>query len=130
VCLLACPNHIVPKSYRAVVDHGNVPRSTLQHRASGRRLIEEKAQGQQYLKPYEKDVIVQYLLQMSDLGHPIRIKFNPFNSLQCQPPATCGGQTAQAARQELDEGPGITPSRPYSTKSQRVGLEPLREKHI
>ncbi|KAH8586345.1 hypothetical protein B0O99DRAFT_463099, partial [Bisporella sp. PMI_857] len=37
----------------------------------------EKAQGQQYLKPYEEEVIVKYLLQMADLGYPIRMKFIP-----------------------------------------------------
>lgn len=34
----------VPDSYCALVDHGNVPRSTLNYRARGRRSIEEKAQ--------------------------------------------------------------------------------------
>ena len=36
----------VPKSYRALADHGGVPRSTLFYRARGRRSIEEKAQSQ------------------------------------------------------------------------------------
>src|SRR5271155_2860503 len=67
----------VPNSYRALADHGNVPRSTLHYRARGRRLIEEKAQSQQYLTPWEEDVVVKYLLQMSDLGQPIRMKFIP-----------------------------------------------------
>jgi hypothetical protein len=67
----------VPASYRALADHGDVPHSTLHHRARGRRSREEKAQRQQYLYPYEEDVIVKYLLQMSDLGYPIRIKFFP-----------------------------------------------------
>jgi hypothetical protein len=39
--------------------------------------MEEKAQGQQYLKPYEEEVIVKYLLQMSDFGYSIRMKFIP-----------------------------------------------------
>jgi hypothetical protein len=67
----------VPKSYRALADHGDVPRSTLHHRARGRRSIEEKAQSQQYLTPLEEDVVVKFLLQMSDLGQPIRMKFIP-----------------------------------------------------
>jgi hypothetical protein len=67
----------VPDSYRALADHGNVPRSTLHHRARGRPSIEEKAQGQQYLQPWEEDVIVNFVLQMYDLGQPIRIKFIP-----------------------------------------------------
>ena len=53
----------VPESYRALADYGNVPRSTLHHRARGRPSIEAKAQGQQYLEPYEEDVVVKYLLR-------------------------------------------------------------------
>jgi hypothetical protein len=67
----------VPDSYRALADHGNVPRSTLNYRARGRRSIEEKAQSQQYLKPWEEDVVVKFVLQMYELGQPIRIKFIP-----------------------------------------------------
>ena len=80
----------VPRSYRALADHGNVPHSTLHHRARGRPSMEEKAQGQQYLKPYEEDVVVKYLLQMSDLGQPIRIKFIPFIAFRvtCHRPTT------------------------------------------
>jgi hypothetical protein len=44
----------VPKLYRALADHGNVPRSILHYRARGRPSIEAKAQGQHYLKPYEE----------------------------------------------------------------------------
>ena len=69
--------HGVPNSYRALADHGNVPRSTLHHRARGRRSIEEKAQSQQYLTPWEEDVVVTFLLQMSALGQPIPMKFIP-----------------------------------------------------
>jgi len=67
----------VPSSYRALADHNNVLRSILHHRARGRRSIEEKAQGQQYLTPWEEDVVVKFLLQMSDIGQSIRIKFIP-----------------------------------------------------
>ena len=67
----------VPRSYRALANHGNVPHSTLHYRARGRRSMEEKAQSQQYLTPWEEDVLIKYLLQMSDLGQPIRIKFIP-----------------------------------------------------
>ena len=35
----------VPKSYRALADHGNVPHSTIHHRARGRPSMEEKARG-------------------------------------------------------------------------------------
>ena len=67
----------VPNSYRALADHGNVPCSTLHYRARGRRSIEEKAQSQQYLTLWEEDVVVKFLLQMSDLGQPIQMKFIP-----------------------------------------------------
>jgi hypothetical protein len=67
----------VPNSYRALADYGNIPHTTLHHRARGRRSIEEKAQSQQYLTPWEEDVLVKFLLQMSDLGQPMRIKFIP-----------------------------------------------------
>jgi hypothetical protein len=67
----------VRTSYRALADHGNVPSSTLHHRARGRRSIEEKAQSQQYLTPWEETALVNFLLQMSDLGQPVRIKFIP-----------------------------------------------------
>ncbi|KAF4627386.1 hypothetical protein G7Y89_g10773 [Cudoniella acicularis] len=46
----------VPRSYRALADHGKVLYSILYHRARGRPSIEAKAQGQQYLKPYEEEV--------------------------------------------------------------------------
>ncbi|KAF2691671.1 hypothetical protein K458DRAFT_411393 [Lentithecium fluviatile CBS 122367] len=67
----------VPKSYRALADHSGVPRATLHHRANGRRSIEEKARKQQYLHPWEEEFLVKFLLQMSDLGQPVRIKFIP-----------------------------------------------------
>jgi hypothetical protein len=62
------------ESYRARADRGGVPHTTLHHRARGRRSIKEKAQGQQYLAPYEEDALVHFLLQLSDLGQPVRIK--------------------------------------------------------
>jgi hypothetical protein len=67
----------VPRSYRALADHGNVPYTTLYHRDRGRPSVEDKARGQQYLRPYKEEVIVKYLLKMSNLGYPIRIKFIP-----------------------------------------------------
>lgn len=73
--------HVPPglsNSYRARADRGEVPHTTLHHRASGRRSMEEKAQSQQYLTPHEEDALVHFLLQMSDLGQPVRIKFIRF----------------------------------------------------
>ncbi|RII22709.1 hypothetical protein CUC08_Gglean013427 [Alternaria sp. MG1] len=65
-------------SYRARADRSGVPHTTLHHRARGRRSIEEKAQSQQYLAPYEEDALVRFLLQLSDLGQPVRIKYIRF----------------------------------------------------
>jgi hypothetical protein len=67
----------VPNSYHALADYSNVPRSTLYHYARRQRLIKEKAQSQQYLTPWKEDVIIKFVLQMSDLGQPIQIKFIP-----------------------------------------------------
>ncbi|KAI5366971.1 hypothetical protein J4E82_010918 [Alternaria postmessia] len=53
-------------SYRARADRSGVPHTTLHHRARGRRSIEEKAQSQQYLAPYEEDAL------------PVRIKYIRF----------------------------------------------------
>ncbi|KAI1525550.1 DDE-1 multi-domain protein [Pyrenophora tritici-repentis] len=66
------------ESYRARADRSGVPHTTLHHRARGRRSIEEKAQSQQYLAPYEEDALVHFLLQLSDLGQPVRIKYIRF----------------------------------------------------
>ncbi|KAM0703871.1 hypothetical protein Q7P35_008876 [Cladosporium inversicolor] len=65
----------VPRSYRALADHSNVPRSTLHDRARGQRSIEAKAQSQQYLTPYEERAMIDFILQMSALGTPVRIKY-------------------------------------------------------
>jgi hypothetical protein len=66
------------ESYRARADRSGVPHTTLHHRACGRRSIEAKAQSQQYLAPYEEDALVHFLLQLSDLGQPVRIKYIRF----------------------------------------------------
>ena len=63
------------ESYRARADRSGVPYTTLHHRARGRRSIEEKAQSKQYLALYEEDALVYFLLQVSDLGQPVRIKY-------------------------------------------------------
>lgn len=65
----------VPRSYRALADHSNVPRSTLHDRAQGQRSIEAKAQSQQYLTPHEEKAMIDFILQMSALGTPVRIKY-------------------------------------------------------
>ena len=78
----------VPRSYRTLQDHGGVPRSTLHHRAQGRRSLEEKARSQQYLTPCEERAFVKFLLQRSDFGQPIQIKLIPalaFSLIQQRP---------------------------------------------
>lgn len=67
----------VPRSLRAIADHRDVPLSTLHARARGRRSIEAKAQGQQYLTPFEEKAVIEFILEMSDLGTPVRNKFIP-----------------------------------------------------
>src|SRR5436853_7753295 len=67
----------VPKSYRALADHGGVPRSTLHYRAHGRRSIEQQAESQQYLTSSEQNAVVKLLLQMPDHGHHVVIKYVP-----------------------------------------------------
>ena len=62
----------VPRSYRSIADHSGIPRATLHHRARARRSVEEKAQSQQYLTPYEEKAE-----QMSEPDTPIRIKTIP-----------------------------------------------------
>jgi hypothetical protein len=51
--------------------------STLHHRALRRPSMEDKAQGQQYLTQWEESVLVKFVLQLSDLGQPVRIKYIP-----------------------------------------------------
>jgi hypothetical protein len=67
----------VPTTYAALAERSDVPLSTLHHRAHGRRSKEQKAQSQQYLSPSEEKALFEFLLQMSDLGNPVRIKFLP-----------------------------------------------------
>jgi hypothetical protein len=67
----------VPRSFRAIADHVNVPRSTLHARACGRQSMAAKAESQQYLTPAEEKAMVDFVLQMSDLGTPVRIKYIP-----------------------------------------------------
>ena len=64
-----------PRTYAALSEMSNVPISTLNHRDRGRRSREELAQRQQYLSPEEEKALVKFLLLMSNLGHPVRIKF-------------------------------------------------------
>lgn len=68
----------VPRSYRSVADHSGVLRSTLHYRTHGRQSIEAKGQSQQYLTPSEEKAMVEFILHVSALGNPVRIKHLPF----------------------------------------------------
>jgi hypothetical protein len=80
----------VPNSFRRLVVHSKVARTTLQHRARGRRSKEEKAQSQHYLYPWEAKALIKFLVQQDALGRPVRVKYirSIAFSLACQrPPA-------------------------------------------
>lgn len=57
--------------------YSNVPLSTVTHRANRRTSKEAKAVGQRYLYPYKEDAVVDFVLQSSALGFPIRMKYLP-----------------------------------------------------
>ncbi|KAF2728117.1 hypothetical protein EJ04DRAFT_110241 [Polyplosphaeria fusca] len=59
---------------RALADRSGVPRSTFNARKLGRPSLEEKAQLQQYLTIEEEKAFAEYLVLMSRLGHPVRVK--------------------------------------------------------
>lgn len=63
------------RSFRASSRHSNIPRTTLQHRARGRRSLAEKARSQQYLNPWEEKAVVKFLVHQDKLGRPVRIKY-------------------------------------------------------
>lgn len=71
------PDREASRSYRALAVKSDVPRSTLHHRARGRESREIKAQRQQYLTLDEEKAVVTFLLLMSNLRQPVRIKFLP-----------------------------------------------------
>lgn len=65
----------VRDTFAARSEYSNVPISTLIHRRRGRRSREEQAQSQQYLTREEERALVKFLLLMSSLGQPVRIKY-------------------------------------------------------
>jgi hypothetical protein len=71
----------VHRIYAALSEHGNVPLSTLHHRARGRLSKQETAQRRLYLTPEEEKAVVNFLLLICVLGQPVRIKFGTFTSL-------------------------------------------------
>lgn len=67
----------LPRTWAALSERGNVPLTTLYYRANGRPFRKEKARRQQYLTTEEEKALVTFLLLMSNLGHPVRIKYIP-----------------------------------------------------
>lgn len=65
----------VPRTYAVLSERSNVPISTLCHRKHGRRSKEALARSRQYLTPEEVKALIKFVLLMSSLGHPVRIKF-------------------------------------------------------
>jgi hypothetical protein len=63
-----------PRTYASLSKRGQVPYSTLYHRAHGRPSKQDKAKKQQYLNPSEENALVKYILRMRSLGFPIRMK--------------------------------------------------------
>jgi len=98
----------VPRA--ALAERGDVPHSTVWCRAHGRSSKEEKAQ-----PPSEEKALVKFLLRMSDLGYPVRIKFLP---------------SLAFSRQNLASGLPETPSSTQTEKSQGDKLESSREQHL
>jgi hypothetical protein len=80
----------VRRSYRTLAEHGGVARSTLHRRDHGGPSDKDKADSQLYLKPWEESALVKFILHMSDLGQPVRIKYIPalaFVATRARPPA-------------------------------------------
>jgi hypothetical protein len=69
--------------------HGNVPYSTLHYRARGRPLMEEKARGQHYLKPYKEDVGIDRLGVFGVGIRKMNRNFNTFEDLKPLERASC-----------------------------------------
>lgn len=67
----------IRRTYAILAERGHVPFSTAHHHAHGRPSKADKAQGQQYLVPDEETGLANFLLLMSNLGHPVRIKHVP-----------------------------------------------------
>ena len=54
----------VRRTYAALAERSNVARSTLHHRARGRRSKEEQNQSQQYLTPSEEKAVIKFVLHI------------------------------------------------------------------
>ncbi|EMD64219.1 hypothetical protein COCSADRAFT_357137 [Bipolaris sorokiniana ND90Pr] len=66
-----------PTAWTSPLQDDAIPYHTRYYRRRRRPSMQEKAQGQQYLTPDEEKALVAYLLLMSELGQPVRIKYIP-----------------------------------------------------
>lgn len=110
----------MPNIYAARAEHGQIPLSTLHHRAKGRRSIEEKAQSQQYLTQCEEKALIKFLLQMENLRQPVRVKYIRTLAYRVR-----FRRSKTDRRREPGSGIPETPSRANSEEIQDSGLEPL-----
>jgi hypothetical protein len=74
--LQSCANFEDIKITALAKDH-NVRMTTLWHRRNGWLSGRARGAGQQYLSPSEEKAPVNFLLQWSEYGNPVRIKFIP-----------------------------------------------------
>jgi hypothetical protein len=65
----------VRRLFHALANYSDIARIIFQHRAHGRRLIEEKAKSQHYFHPWEKKAFVKFLVQQDALESLVRIKY-------------------------------------------------------
>jgi hypothetical protein len=65
----------VPDTKANRAEHGKACLSTLYHRAAGRPSVDENNQDQQWLTPPEEKSLIKFHLNMTDIGHPVRIKY-------------------------------------------------------
>lgn len=120
----------VPRSLRAIAHDGDVPLSTLHVRARGRRSIEAKAQSQQYLMPFEEKAVIEFILEMSDLGTHVRSSFHTFDSPQCHPPQTRSRQASEKTEQKSDQSFREKAPRATHVTCRNTKLEAPWQEHI
>jgi hypothetical protein len=115
---LICSQHTVVLQLTVkLFDHGGVPHTTLHHRAHGRPSLKDKADSQLYLTPWEESALVKFILQMSDLGQPVRIKYIPTLAFVATHARRLIGRPLKPP---VRTGP--RPSRNATQKRQRDGL--------
>ncbi|KAJ6203576.1 hypothetical protein PSV09DRAFT_1132540, partial [Bipolaris maydis] len=73
-----------PTTRTSPLQDNAIPYHTRYYRKSGRPSMKEKAQGQQYLTPDEEKALIAYLLLISKLGQPARIKLANTSSPQAR----------------------------------------------